>query len=133
MVQYIKEIIIPYVQRQREILEDDKPAVVIIDNYSKILEENDNHVCLLPANTTDVLQPMDVSVNKSAKDFLRNKFQEWYTSKVMDQLQGRDPVTTELEPISLGLPELRELGAKWLVQMAEYISANPHIVVNGFI
>lgn len=27
---------------------------------------------------------------------------------------------------------LKELGAKWLVQMAEYFERNPHIIVNGF-
>ena len=34
-----------------------------------LLEENNIHVCLLPPNTTDRLQPIDVSVNKPAKDF----------------------------------------------------------------
>ena len=28
---------------------------------------------------------------------------------------------------------LKELGAKWLVEMTEYISKNPEIIVNGFI
>ena len=37
------------------------------------------------------------------------------------------------ELINLGLPVLRELGAKWLVQMAEYFGGNPQIIVNGFI
>lgn len=26
---------------------------------------------------------------------------------------------------------MKEVGAKWLVEMAEYISDNPHIIVNG--
>ena len=39
--------------------------------------------------------------------------------------------STDLEPIYLGLPVLKELGAKWLVQMAEYFADNPHIIVNG--
>ena len=34
----------------------------------------------------------------------------------MKQLDGKE----NLEPINLGLPILRELGAKWLVEMAEY-------------
>ena len=28
---------------------------------------------------------------------------------------------------------LKELGAKWLVQMAEYFQENPQIIVNGFL
>ena len=38
-----------------------------------------------------------------------------------------------LEPVDLSLPLMKELGAKWLTEMAEYLSANPQFVVNGFI
>ena len=51
-------------------------AVVIIDNFKRqitdaiqnLLEANNIHVVLLPANPTDQVQPMDISVNKPAKD-----------------------------------------------------------------
>ena len=51
----------------------------------------------------------------------------------MKQLDGKEDEATEVQPINLGLPMLKERGAKWLVQMAEYFADNPHIVVNGFI
>ena len=78
MIQYIEKIIVPYIQSTRAALEDDSPALVIMDNFkgqvtstvTNLLEENNVHVCLLPPNTTDRLQPMDVSVNKPAKDIL---------------------------------------------------------------
>ena len=38
-----------------------------------------------------------------------------------------------LEPLDLSLPNMKELGAKWLTGMAEYLAANPQFVVNGFI
>ena len=31
------------------------------------------------------------------------------------------------------MPVLKELGAKWMVQMAEYFADNPQIIVNGFV
>ena len=40
--------------------------------------------------------------------------------------------STELEPISLSLPVLTELGVKWLMQISEYFAVNPQIIVNGF-
>ena len=43
----------------------------------------------------------------------------------MKQLQGKDLDTVELEPISLNLPCLKELGAQWLVEAAKYMSVNP--------
>ena len=42
-----------------------------------MLEENNVHVVSIPANCTDRLQPMDLSVNKSVKEFMRTKFREW--------------------------------------------------------
>ena len=38
----------------------------------------------------------------------------------------------ELQPINLRLAALKELGAKWLVEMGEYISSNPQFIVNSF-
>ena len=94
MLQYINNIIVPYVKSQRELMKHDKPAVVIMDNFkgqvtpavSELLDANDIHTCLLPPNTTDLLQPMDISVNKSVKTFLRDRFQEWYASQIVIQL-----------------------------------------------
>ena len=37
---------------------------------------------MVPANCTDVLQPLDISVNKPLKDHLRSKFMAWYSDEV---------------------------------------------------
>ena len=47
--------------------------------------------------------------------------------------EGKDIESAELQPINLGMPVLKELGAKWTVEMAEYFGENPQIVVNGFV
>ena len=96
MVQYVENIVIPYVAAIRAAIEEDKPVLVIMDNFkgqitsavTELLEEKDIHVVLLPPNTTDSLQPMDLSVNKPAKDFLKRRFEEWYSGEVMKQLDG---------------------------------------------
>ena len=75
-------------------------------------------------------------MNKPAKDYLKRRFAQWYSDKVLQQLEGQDIIdleTLELQPIDLGLPALKEIGAKWLVDMADYISENPQFIVNGFI
>ena len=56
----------------------------------------------------------------------------WYSEQVMNQLEGKDIdklADVELQPIKLGPPSLKEVGAKWLVGMADYISSNCQIMV----
>ena len=144
MVQYIENILYPYVESTRQQLGCDCPALVIIDNFkgqvtttvNELLDSHNIHTCLLPPNTTDHLQQLDIAVNKPAKDFLRQKFDEWYTQQVMQQLDGRSEDEIEqcnLEPIGLSMACVMEVGAHWLVQMAAYVADNPQFLVNGFI
>ena len=113
-IEYISEVIVPYVENVRD-----------------LIEENNIHVCLLPANTPDQLQPMDISMNKPAKDFLRRKFDDWYSSQISQQLEDDiETAQAQLEPVDLGLPILK---AKWLTEMSQYISDDPLFIANGFI
>ena len=141
MIQYIENIIVLYIDSARQAFQDDTPALIIMDNFkgqitssvTSLLEENNIHVCLLPPNTTDRLQPMDISVNKPAKDLLRRRFEDWYSQQITKQLQGNEIESVDLQPINLGLPVLKELGARWMVEMAEYFADNPQVIVNGFV
>ncbi len=145
MIEYIENIILPYINGWRSQIEDEsRSALVIMDNFkgqttpavNKLLEDNNIQVSLLPANTTDRLQPMDLSVNKPVKAFLKNKFQEWYCEQISKQLEGlseKDMDNVELTPIDLKLGSLKELGARWMIEMVDYIEENPDFIVNGFI
>ena len=55
-----------------------------------LLEENDIFVINIPANGTDRLQPMDVNINKSVKDFMRGKFTDGYSEQVHHQLNNEE-------------------------------------------
>ena len=48
------------------------------DAILSLPEENNILYVTVPSNCTDRLQPLDESVNKSAKEFMKSKFQEWY-------------------------------------------------------
>ena len=95
---YVEHIIVPYIKNVRENVGNDKAALVIMDNFKgqvtesvlKLLDDHNILVVLLPPNTTDQLQPMDISVNKPAKEYLRKRFEEWYSMKVMKQLDDED-------------------------------------------
>ena len=144
MLQYMEIIIHPYVESVRCTLSCDSPAVVIMDNFRaqvtqkvyELLDSHNIHTCVLPPNTTDRLQPLDIAVNKPAKDFLRRRFDEWYAQQVMLQLEGKSDEEIEvfnLHPIDLSMARMKEVSADWLVQMPDYIGQNPSFLVNGFI
>ena len=105
MTQYVEMIIVPYINNKRKELKlsHHQPALLIFDNFKaqitssllKLLDSHNVDVVLLPANCTDRLQPLDLSINKPAKDFLHSKFQEWYAKELCSQLQGE----SEAHPI----------------------------------
>ena len=55
---------------------------------------------------------------------------------MIEQLDGEnmdDFENMNMQLIDFSLLILKEVGAKWLVEMAEYISSNPRMIVSGFI
>jgi len=77
MLQYIREVIVPFVGSVGQQLElpDDQPTFAIFDYFkgqlmeaiTAELEGNAIHSVIIPANCTGELQPMDISVNKVIK------------------------------------------------------------------
>ena len=94
------------------------------------------HVSLLLANTTDLLQPMYISMNKRAKRFLKEQFSIWYSEQLLKQFEGHGDVPLEditLDPVNLILAYMKNIDAKWLVEVTKYIADNPQFIVNGFV
>ena len=81
------------------------PAVVLFDNFSdqctekilKLLDANNINCVIIPANSTDQLQPMDLSINKCVKGYLRKQFQECHAGEILAQS------TSESEMVPVGL------------------------------
>ena len=83
MRDYIQRIIVPYVDKMRQKLKlgVNYPTLLLFDNFKAkctqelltLLDDNFINVLLIPPNCTDRLQPMDISVNKPAKDFFASR------------------------------------------------------------
>ena len=137
-LQYLDEILLPYIKQKRKELgcPDDQACLVIFDRFKAqctatvlgVLEKNNILVSLVPANCTDRLQPLDVSVNKSVKEFLRRQFHEWYPGEVSQQLQSGE----EVKLVDLRLSRVKPLAATWLIRLMDYLIMHPEIAVNGF-
>ena len=74
MIVHLQNILFPYIDCKREQLKlgANFPVLVIFDNFItqrtekvlKLLEDHHIHVVMVPANCTDQLQLLDISVNK---------------------------------------------------------------------
>ena len=137
-LQYVHNILLPYVtQKRAELgLSSNHRSLVIFDRFKgqctevvlKTLEDNNIDVLLVPANCTNRLQPLDISLNKAVKDFLHGEFQSWYPDQVNIQLQnGRTS-----PDVNLSLSVVKPLGVTWLKNMSDYLTMNPQIAINGF-
>lgn len=108
MIDYLEKILFPYIENKRLELKLDinHPSLVLFDRFKGQCTENifsllrAKHilVAVVPAHCTDRLQPLDVSVNKAAKEFLRGQFQEWYSEQICQQLKGKGDI---LNPVDL--------------------------------
>jgi len=59
-------------------------------------------------NCTDHLQPLDVSVNRAAKQLLSDKFENWYA----DNIGAQKDTGKELEPVEMQLAIVKPITAK---------------------
>ena len=133
MIQYITHIIGPYVEE----IKDEFDLIFdcfrgqITEKFLAALESKNLLYVTIPPNCTDKLQPMDLSVNKCAKDFLKSEFQTWYANEVSKQV-GKDCENVNVK-IELSLTRMKPLGAKWILKLYDYLLTKPDIIRNGFI
>ena len=84
-----------YVQNQRNELRKPKQAALVImdvfrgqttDDVISLLRDNHIHYVLVPNNMTQLFQPLDLTVNKHCKSYLKQLFLEWYAQQIENQL-----------------------------------------------
>ena len=134
---YINSILLPYNQSIQKKRETTSAALVVFDRFKgqctprilSLLSNNNIHVAVVPGNCTDRLQPLDISINKPAKEFLRSKFQEWYSEKIRDSMESKK---NPAEVVDLKLSIVKPLGAQWLIELYNYMLQKPEFVINGF-
>ena len=83
-MEYLK-IIFPNIKSKRQALKppENAKALLIFDVFkgqtsavNNLLKKNDIIVIHVPNNHTNLFQPLDISVNKSAKCFIADKYQD---------------------------------------------------------
>ena len=111
--------------------------LIIMDAFKRqdtdgILDLCGKHMCqvvIVPHNLTNKLQPLDITVSKPAKSFISNKYNEWLSKQVSQQLEkGIQPADVR----SLGLIELNVMYAKWILELYNDLCHQNEIILNGF-
>ena len=120
---YVQSVLSQYLETTRKQLKlpYNYPALTIFDQFRGQL--TNSFMCCLAANnviivevlpnSTGILQPVDLSVNKAVKDFLKWKFQLWYADNIQKQLKTTS--NEDIKPVDLRLAVMKPLSAKWLI------------------
>lgn len=109
LMRYLEKILFIYFEMKRAELQlgTDFPCLVVYDRFkgqytfriTSMLKKRHIYIVIVPANCTDWLQPLDVSINEAVKAFLRNQFQDWYASCMCQQMRLRTDDETPLVPV----------------------------------
>ena len=138
-IRLIKNVIIPYIRSVRdESSAPDQAALVIYDVFKghmgeevqSLLEDNKIFYVTVPNNCTDILQPLDLSVNKPFKDKLRKGFSEWYAEEVTKQIENGTGV--DCVNVDMRMSVIKELSSRWIMSAYDHIRSSPDIICNGF-
>ena len=95
-----------------------------------LCEENTTSTTIVPHNLTNKFQPLDLSVNKSAKSSITSKFNTWYAEQVTEQLT-RGIAAPDIK-VSLKLNDMKPLHAKWICELYEEMQTKKDIIIQGF-
>ena len=102
------------------------------DPVKEKLRQNNILLVRVPANMTNLFQPLDLTVNGSFKAFMKQKFTEWYSKEITKGLDNG--VQLEDIDVKLRLSVLKPLHAKWLLDAYKCLSteAGQKIIENGW-
>ena len=140
-LKFIDEIILPHFQKEQAKLRCENQKALLIFNVFrgqttnkifKVLRDNHILVTKVPANMTHLFQPLDLTVNKAAKDYTKQKFSDWFTSQINTALENGQ----ELDDIEIDyqMSILKHLHAKWLTSFYNYMTTmkGQGVISNGW-
>ena len=58
----------------------------IIDDVISLLKDDNIYYVLVTNNMTQLLQPLDLTINKHCKSYLKRLFSGWYAQQIENQL-----------------------------------------------
>ena len=132
-----KEIVFPYLEdtKQTKSYPLEQHALIIIDTFKrqdndtlkKLCAENNCEVVIVPHNFTNKSKPLDLSVNKTSKSFI--KYNDWFADQVFTLQNGKYPTDVKT---SSKLSNLKPIHARWIVDWYNHVIKEKEMIARGF-
>lgn len=139
-IELINKVLVPYVQKKKKELgfRSSKKWLLIADVFKAqwtdkvkdLVEKHHGKMVPVPHNMTNYFQPLDLTVNRSCKSFLRDQAQTWYAEQV--QAQIANGIAPENVSVDLKISILKPLHAKWVTKYYDHIRTRKEIIINGW-
>ena len=124
-ISFIENIIVPYVNDEKVLLglPEAQKTLLVYDFFKGHLTEKVNEIMalknivheLVPANMTNLFQPLDITINRVAKDIVRRCYSSYYSGEVMKQISAG--IAPRDVKVNLKLSKIKPLHAEWLVKV----------------
>ena len=100
------------------------------EEMKRLCAKNNCELVIVPHNRTNKFQPLNISINQSAKKFISNKFNTWYADRVSKQLSnGVAPGDVK---VSLKLTDLKPLHVRWIDETYNHLKRQNDSIIKGF-
>ena len=135
-IKIINEIVVPYVEKEREKLGDkSQPALLrgqMTSEVTTLLQESNIFFVTVPNNMTHLFQPLDLTMNGFCKSYSKRKFAQWFAQQFDRELA----LFKKVEDIQMKfqLTEIKPIHANWISQFYNHMSTDEgsKIIINGW-
>ena len=100
------------------------------EEMKQLYAKNNCELVIVPHNLTNKFQPLDISINQSAKKFISNKVNAWYADR--DSKQLSNGVAPGNFKVSLKLSNLKPLHVWWIVEIYNHLKHQNDSIIKGF-
>ena len=98
------------------------------NTLKKLCAENNRDIVIVPLNLTNKFQLLDLSLNKAAKSFIQNKYNDWFADQVFKQLQNGFKISSKLWDLKT---HTKPIHARSIVDWYDNVTKEKRMIVRG--
>ena len=127
---YTKEKELGYLEDQRSLIIMDTFKGQDNKEMKRLRAKNNCELVIIPHNLTNKFEPLDISINQSAKKFISNKFNAWYADRVSKQMSNE--VALGAVKTSLKLSDFKPHHKRFIVETYNHVKHQNYFIIKDF-